>query len=227
MARATIDILIPTCSRPAALSVTLTSLIAQTHRDFRIVISDQSDVDVLSHGELTAVLRVLRAHGHEVELLRHLPRRGLAEQRQYLLDRATAPYALFLDDDVILESDVVARMLYAMQQQCCGFVGSAVIGLSHVDDVRPHEQHIEWWDRPVRPEIVTPASPAWNRHKLHNAANLYHVQQRLGLTPEKQRLYRVAWVGGCVLYDVGKLRDAGGFSFWRLLPVEQDRKSVV
>lgn len=228
MAGATIDILIPTFCRPTALAVTLTSLISQTYRDFRIVISDQSDSpEMPATGELNAVIRVLKAHGHAVAFHRHLPRRGLAEQRQYLLDHATAPYVLFLDDDVILESDVVARMFYVMRQECCGFVGSAVIGLSHLDDVRPHEQTIEWWDGPVRPELVTPASPAWNRHRLHNAANLYHLQQRLGLTPEKQRTYRVAWVGGCVLYDAGKLRDVGGFSFWRQLPTEHCGEDVL
>ena len=31
-------------------------------------------------------------------------------------------------------------------------------------------------------------------------------------------LYKVAWIGGCVLYDVAKLRAAGGFEFWRELP---------
>ena len=105
-------------------------------------------------------MRVLEAHGEPVELHRHLPRRGMAEQRQYLLDQAQAPYALFLDDDLILEPYVVERMLAAMHEEACGFVGSAVIGLSYLHDVRPAEQQIEFWDGPVRPEIVRPGSPA-------------------------------------------------------------------
>lgn len=85
---ATIDILIPTYRRPAALAVTLTSLVAQTCRDFRIVISDQTeDSDPVANGEVQSVLRVLRAYGHAVEIHKHLPRRGMAEQRQFLLDR--------------------------------------------------------------------------------------------------------------------------------------------
>ena len=36
----------------------------------------------------------------------------------------------------------------------------------------------------------------------------------LRLEPDEDRLYRVAWVGGCVLYDTAKLREAGGFEFW-------------
>lgn len=73
----TVDILIPTYRRPTALAVTLTSLIAQTYRDFRIVISDQTeDSDSTATAEVQAVLRVLRSHGHIIEIHKHLPRRG-------------------------------------------------------------------------------------------------------------------------------------------------------
>ena len=172
-------------------------------------------------------MRVLEAHGQPVEVHRHLPRRGMAEQRQYLLDQARAPYALFLDDDLILEPFVVECLLAAMQEEACGFVGSAVIGLSYLDDVRPHEQHVEFWEGAVQPEIVRPGSRAWERWRLHNAANIYHVQQRLGLTPVNPRKYKVAWVGACVLYDVAKLRAAGGYSFWRDLPPEHSGEDVL
>lgn len=225
---ALVDILIPTYNRPAALAVTLTSLAAQTFKDFRIVISDQTEDDQpLDRGEVRAVLRLLYLHGHTVETFKHLPRRGMAEQRQFLLDQATAPYALFLDDDLILEPDVVGRMRAALRDEDAGFAGSALIGLSYLDDVRPAEQHIEFWDGPVRPETIRPDSPAWQRYRLHNAANIYHVQQRLNLTPDKQRKYRVAWVGGCVMYDTAKLRQVGGFNFWRHLPFEHAGEDVL
>lgn len=213
-----VDVLIPTFSRPAALAITLTSLAAQSFSDFRIVISDQTeDSNPLETGEVQAVLRVLRAHGHPVDLHKHLPRRGMAEQRHFLLEQATAPYVLFLDDDLILEPYVVGATLEAIQEEGCGFAGRAVIGLSYVDDVRSEEQEITFWEGPVEPEVVRPDTPAWGRWPLHNAANLYHVEQQLGATPEKQYKYRVAWVGGCVLYDAAKLRDVGGFSFWEEL----------
>jgi hypothetical protein len=48
---------------------------------------------------------------------------------------------------------------------------------------------------------------------LHRAANLYHASQRL-LQPGEWRLYKVAWVASCVLYDRRKLLEVGGFSFW-------------
>ncbi|MBV8884781.1 MAG: glycosyltransferase family 2 protein, partial [Chroococcidiopsidaceae cyanobacterium CP_BM_RX_35] len=225
---ATVDILIPTYRRPAGLAVTLTSLLSQTYSDFRICISDQTeDSDIIASNEVQAALRVLRTHGHPVTIHKHLPRQGMAEHRQFLLEQATAPYCLFLDDDLILESDVVKRMLIAIQEESCGFVGSAVIGLSYVSDIRPHEQSIEFWDGPVQPEIVRSGSPQWERWRLHNAANIYHVQQQLGITPDNQRKYRVAWVGGCVMYDTAKLHDVGGYSFWQKLPTEHCGEDVL
>ena len=225
---ARVDVLIPTYARPAALAMTLTALAAQTTRAFDVRISDQTgDAGLASHREVTAGVRILRAHGHDVELLEHLPRRGMAEHRQFLLDRCAAPYALFLDDDVVLEPDMVERLLRAISTARCGFVGSAVIGLSYVDDVRPHQQDVEWWEGAVEPEAVRPGTPAWRRHLLHNAANLYHLQGALGLTAATQRLYKVAWVGGCVLYDTAKLREVGGFGFWRALPSEHCGEEVL
>ncbi|HEX7045163.1 MAG TPA: glycosyltransferase family A protein [Burkholderiales bacterium] len=213
-----VDVLVATYRRPAALAVLLTSLCAQTFRDFRLVVSDQSDESAFDADEVRAALRVLRTHGHPLEIHRHLPRRGLAEHRQFLLDRAQAPCVLFLDDDLILEPDVLALLVHAMERERCGFLGQAVIGLSYVDDVRPHEQAIEPWDGPIAPEAVAPGTRAWERHRLHNAANLYHVQQRLALPPGRYLAYRIAWIGGCVMYDTAKLRAAGGFGFWRELP---------
>lgn len=224
----TVDVLIPTRGRPAALAVTLTSLCAQTYRDFRVIVSDQTEgEEALRAGEVRAAVRVLRLHGHEVELHRHLPARGIAEQRDFLLGLATAPHALCLDDDLILEPWVVERLVEAIRREGCGFVGSAFIGLGFADDVRPHEQEIELWEGPVEPEVVRYDTPAWERWRLHSAANLLHAQQRLGITPEDARLYRVAWVPGCVLYDTAKLRGVGGFGFWRELPEAHSGEDVL
>jgi GT2 family glycosyltransferase len=223
-----LDVLVPTYRRRAALAVTLAGLTAQTLPSFRVVVSDQSEEDVGDVGaEAMASIRVLRARGCEVELHRHLPRRGLAEHRQYLLDRAHAPYALFLDDDVLCEPDLLSRLLDVIEKEQCGFVGAPLIGLSHLDDVRPHQQHIEPWDGPVEPESFGPEDPQWERRHLHSAANAWHVQEQLRLSADEPLIYKVAWVGGCVLYDVEKLRHVGGFEFWRELPPEHCGEDVL
>lgn len=223
-----IDVLIPTCERPAALAVTLTALAAQTGPPLRILVSDQSErAPSLDAPEVLAVLRYLLARGVEVAVERHLPRRGMAEQRAFLLARASAPYCLFLDDDVILEPGLVARLHAALATQGCGFVGSAVHGLSYLGQERPAQEQIEFWDGPVRPETVRPGSAAWARHHLHSAANLFHVQSRTQERGGADRLYRVAWIGGCVLFDTHKLRACGGFDFWRALPSEHCGEDVL
>lgn len=200
----TVDVLVPTCDRMPSLAMTLTALAAQRAASFRVLVSDQSErYDVDEAKEIRAVARLLRLHGHRGEISKHLPRRGIAEQRQFLLAEAQAPYAIFLDDVGVLEPGAVERMLRAIRAEHCGFVGCAVIGLSYLYDVRPDEQEIELWEGPVRPEVVAPGSPAWRRHRLHNAANLLHVQQRLGVSLERPRRYHVAWIGGCGLLPSG------------------------
>ena len=223
-----VDVLIPTYRRPTALAVTLASLAAQTYRDFRVIVSDQTeDSNPLETGEIKTLRRVLELRGHETVLMKHLPRRGLAEQRQYLLDCSEAPLALFLDDDLVLEPSQIERLVLTLQEHECGFVGAAPIGLSYREDVRPHEQVFEPWEARVRPERVMPGSDEWRRHLLHNAANVLHVQKRLGLTETDRLPYKIAWIGGCVLYDAAKLRSVGGFGFWRDLPLEHCGEDVL
>lgn len=225
---ADIDVLIPTCNRACALAVVLTALSAQSFVRFRIIISDQSDAEgLVSTPEILAITRILRAREVAVHTLRNMPRQGMAEQRAFLLANATAPYSLFLDDDVIIEPDLLARLYTAIREQQCGFVGSALHGLSYSEEQRPHEQQIEFWDGPVAPESLAPGGAAWLRHRLHSAANLFHVQSQRKLTRSATRLYRVAWVGGCVLFDTRKLREAGGFDFWKELPAEHCGEDVL
>src|SRR5688572_19762935 len=91
MEDAALDVLIPTCNRPAELAVTLAGLAAQASPVFRLVVSDQSDGPAAwDNATVAAILRVLRAQGGAVDLLRHLPRRGLAEHRQFLFEQARA-----------------------------------------------------------------------------------------------------------------------------------------
>lgn len=218
-----VSVLIPTYNRPTALAATLTALTCQTFRDFEVVISDQSDVLVAESCTIQSICHVLELHGSPVRLLNNFPRRGIAQQRQFLLDRSGGEYSLFLDDDVILESDALVRMVRALDEERCGFTGMGLIGLSYRGDQRTHEQAIELWNGPVRPEMVRPGSMEWRRHLLHNAANLLHVAQKL----EGEHKYKVAWIGGCVLYDTARLRELGGFEFWRELPDQHCGEDVL
>ncbi|MGW5262638.1 glycosyltransferase family 2 protein [Microbispora sp. NPDC004025] len=216
-----LDVLVPTKDRPGALGVTLAGLAAQTVAGFRVVVSDQSDAPVADDPLVAAQLRILHHRDRPVAVHHHLPRRGMAEQRAFLLDRAERRLALYIDDDVWLEPEAIEVLLTAMSDLRCGFVGYALHGLSYRDDVRPAElaPYEEWTDG-VRPERVRRESPAWRRHTLHNASNPLHLaREHLGTPgPGEWRAYKVAWIGGCVLYDRERLLECGGFDFWRSVP---------
>lgn len=226
---ALVDVLIPTYRRQTGLAVVLTSLLGQTFTDFDVTISDQTDAETsyLESIEIQTLARALRYHGHQVTLHRHLPSRGLAEQRQFLLEQSRAPYAHYLDDDVLLDPPVMQRMLQVLQAEQCGFVGCPATGLEYLDDVRPHQQGIELWEGPVRPEPFAPDTLPWGRHVVNNAANALHLAARLAPDGAPVR-YKIAWVGGAnILYDRAKLLSVGGFSWWDRLPREHAGEEVV
>lgn len=217
---AELDVLVPTSGRNAELAVTLAGLAAQDDPPFRVIVGDQSDSGVLGSPAVRAMMRVLRAQGRAVELHRHRERRGMAEHRQFLLDLSRAPRVLYLDDDVWLEPGALEKLVAALDEQRCGFVGYAVQGLSFLEDVRPEEtQHFEpWGDGGVQPERMRPGPTMERRWPLHNAANLAHLAADLGLSDGDRIAYRIAWVGGCVLFERRALVAAGGFDFWESLP---------
>lgn len=215
-----VDVLIPAFGRPAELAVTLAGLAGQEVPAFRVVISDQTEASpVEEEPAVAAMVRVLRAQGREVQLERNLPRRGLAHQRQFLLEQARTGKILFLDSDVWLEPDMLRRMSEALSSAKCGFIGAAVQGLSYLDDYRGHElEPLELWQGGVEPERVRQDSPAFNRWPLHNAANLAHAAAGMEIPAGQWQLYKIAWVGGCVIFDRAALLECGGFDFWDELP---------
>ncbi len=214
---ASVDILLPTYNRLTSLLMTLAGVAAQTHRDIRVIIADQSREPAGDEQVVQAAGRVIEVRGGCIEWYYRRPVHGIAEQRDFLLKKATADAVLYLDDDVLMEPWVVEQLLDVLNAERCGFVGAFPAGLSHLDDVRPEQQIIEYWDGPVSPEVVEPGSPRWERWQLHRAANLYHVSQSL-IREAQPRLYKVAWIASCILYDRAKLLEVGGFSFWPRLP---------
>lgn len=226
---ALVDVLIPTYQRKTGLAVVLMSLLGQTFTDFSVTVSDQSEdaTSSLESIEIQTLVRALRWRGHAVTLVRHLPRRGLAEQRQFLLEQSTAPYVHYLDDDVLLDPPVMQRMLTVLKNEGCGFVGCPAVGLHYLEDVRPHQQHLEEWTGAVEPEPFDVDTIPWERHLVNNAANPLHLEQRLVPSGGLIR-YKIAWVGGAnLLFDRAKLLSVGGFSWWDRLPVEHAGEEVV
>lgn len=210
------DILLPTCNRLESLIMTLSGVAAQTVTDIHVIVADQSAEPVGDAPVIQTLRRLIEARGGSVEWHYRVPSKGITEQRDFLLQRATTDSVLYLDDDVFMEPWVLEQLLKTLHTEQCGFVGAFPTGLSFRDDVRPQQQMVEFWDGPVRPELVNPGSAQWERFHLHRAANLYHVSQ--SLPAGETRRYKVAWIASCILYDRAKLLQVGGFSFWSRLP---------
>lgn len=231
-----VDVLIPTADRPAALAPTLAGLLGQVPRvaggpTFRVLVADQSrPLPSASTGpEVATAVAALRRAGVDVRVEHRPHRRGIAEQRHWLLEQAEAPAVLFLDDDVLLGPDALARLWDALRTLRCGLVGMPVLGMSYAADERPGDWAVfePWEGDRVEPERVRKGDPAWERWRLHNAATPLHLE-RLVTVPERGWLpYRIAWVGGCTLYDTAVLRASGGYAFWRDLPADVRGEDVV
>ncbi len=211
-----INVLLPTSNRLHSLVMTLSGLAVQSLANFHLIVADQSDEPVAEVDVVRALSRVIAARGGSVEWHHRIPPLGIAEQRDFLLRRASAKYVLYLDDDILMEPWVLERMEQVLRTERCAFVGAFPAGLSFLEDRRPGQQTIEYWEGSVRPEAVDPGSANWERRHLHRAANLCHVAQTL--KPGETHLYKVAWVAGCVLYNRQMLLDVGGFAFWPRLP---------
>ncbi len=218
-----LDVLIPTYRRKTGLAMTLTSLLGQSWRGFDVTIADQTPPHerYTDDIELRTVCEALRWHGHRVTVHPRDERLGLAEQREFLLREASAPFVHYLDDDVLLDPGTIERMVRVMLEERCGFVGAAAAGLGYLGDVRPHEtRYFEPWQGRVEPEPFAPDAIPWDRHRVNSAANALHLEREFAAGGATVR-YKVAWVGGAnVLYDRAKLLAVGGFGFWRRLPRE-------
>jgi GT2 family glycosyltransferase len=197
----------------------------QSCTNFRLIVSDQSNEPVQENPVVQSLIRIIEARGGTVKWFYRVPSQGIAEQRDFLLKQSTAKYVLYLDDDVWMEPQVLETLLRVIQEQSCGFVGAFPNGLSFRNDVRPQQQHIEFWNGMILPEVISPGSAEWERNVLHRAANLYHVS--LQIPQGETRLYKVAWIAACILYDREKLLQVGGFAFWDQLPRYQSGEEVL
>ncbi len=225
---ALVEVLIPTHNRKTALAVTLAGLLGQTYGDFDVLIADQTtESPYLQDGELRSLFLALELQGHRVRALVNQPRRGMAQQRQFLLDHSIAPLVHYLDDDVLLGPRMIERMVQVMQGEGCGFVGAGVSGLRHLDGLRPEDlEPFEPWEGPVRPEPHTWETIPWRRYTLHIRDNPLHLT-RLHAADGRIVRYKVAWVGANVLYDREKLLSVGGYGWWPELPPNHSGEEVL
>lgn len=113
------DLVVATVDRVGSLEDLLSSLAAQTHGNFRVVVVDQNADDRLS---------TVIAARHDLEVLHLHSSRGLSRARNVALPRLTADLVAFPDDDCRYAPDLLARVAarFAEHAQLDGLTGRAV-----------------------------------------------------------------------------------------------------
>ena len=111
----TIEIGILTKGKPT-LSMVLSSLLLQEARDIRIHIVDTSDTPVVNRDDVRFALRLAFdrdiACGYEYSRERE---RAFSVGRLRLLEALQGPHICLMDDDVVMASSTIARLLPAIQ----------------------------------------------------------------------------------------------------------------
>ncbi len=89
-----VDILLPTYNRLTSLILTLAGIAAQTVRDLRVIVADQSQEPAGDARVVQTLRRVIEVRGGYVEWHYRRQVYGIAEQRDFLLKKATADAVL-------------------------------------------------------------------------------------------------------------------------------------
>lgn len=115
-----ISAIVPTIGRPRSLRALLESVAAQTHRVDEVIVADASVDDqterVLADFKSQSAFIVKRIAVHPPNAVR---------QRAAAISVAHGELFLFLDDDVVLEPDCVARMIESLESNACVVAVSA------------------------------------------------------------------------------------------------------
>jgi GT2 family glycosyltransferase/SAM-dependent methyltransferase/thioredoxin-like negative regulator of GroEL len=87
-----VSVIVPTCNRPDRLREALRSVLAQTYRDFEIIVVNDGTSDI------DALITELNSEGR-ITCIRHDRNRGLAAARNTGIRAAKGKYMAYLDDD--------------------------------------------------------------------------------------------------------------------------------
>lgn len=148
-----VSVIVPTYNRPDWLGETLKSILAQTYREFEIIVVNDAGSDV-SH-----LIEPLNADGR-IRLVTHDKNRGLAGARNTGVRNARGQYIAYLDDDDIFHPHHLAALVGHLQA-----TGAAVV---YSDAHRGTQRRQD--GRYVVVERTVPYSHDWDRDKIlvHN-----------------------------------------------------------
>jgi len=117
---ASIAVLINVRDRPTEIALLLQSLRTQTVQDFDVfILDDQSGTPLTNYHFFNCITTRMKLEGHHVFLKRTDITNGVSKARQAIVDWAKEydyEYFLRVDDDVILESDYIERLLKVIEK---------------------------------------------------------------------------------------------------------------
>ncbi len=128
-----VSVIVPTYNRPDRLQVALSSILAQTYRDFEIIVVNDGAMDV------EAVVTALNAEGR-ITTIRHDRNRGLAAARNTGIRAAKGTYIAYLDDDDTYLPDHLDTLVKGLQD---GEHKVAYTDAWRIHEVRQGDRYVE------------------------------------------------------------------------------------
>lgn len=145
--RPMVSVIVPTCNRPDRLREALQSVLAQSYRDFEIIVVNDGSIDVSS------VVGSLNADG-VITLINHDHNRGLAAARNTGIRMARGKYIAYLDDDDRYLPDHLETLVTVLEK---GPYKAAYTDAWRIHERCERERYVEiGWDLPYSEEFSLP-----------------------------------------------------------------------
>ena len=129
-----VSIIIPTYNTSKYLKNLLNSIKAQRYNNYEVIVVD----DGSDESELREIRKIIREHTVDVKLLWSKDNKGAPHARNKGYDKSTGEYLLFCDSDVIMNPEMLEKMINKLHQN------------KQVDwiycDYQLGEKVIEFWD---------------------------------------------------------------------------------
>ena len=132
-----VEVSIPTKDRPEQLALTLLSVYQQTILPTYVTVHDEGLVACMENRQVRAIMEMLE-EVTTLSYLRSRVQRGIVYARRKLAEDCAAPWMLWVDDDVILQTntlEVLQKSVYNVQRPF------AMPVLFDVDNIRRHSDY--------------------------------------------------------------------------------------
>ena len=206
---AQVSIVIPTHNRPQLLRRAVASVVAQTFRDWELLVVQNGGTR-----ESEAVVEAFRAQGAPIRYL-YEPVANAVRARNLGIERSAGEYIAFLDDDDEWLPEKLERQVEVLERDPdIGLVACRAWrvdqGGSVIDEVPSHAGEITYRTLVTQPSMITSLSSVLIRREVLERVGALNADFRIAddydlylrvariccITMLKAVLYRYAWHGG-------------------------------